>query len=199
MTGLARGLSAGLARWRAPRAVHDPGRSSRTCGYGWPNDGPGLARSQRPSPAWLLADGTTRYSAKSSPASAMRGQPLIVNTDSAALQTNAAHWTCLNPEIASHHGWLPHPTQPLCWQDTDGGLTAATVIWHRGTIDARQGSHETVGEGSAVVVTPAGLRALANGTVILRVHQIVRTAGGPTRSRQVSTGEPPPLDVNVSA
>ena len=40
VTGLARGLSAGLARWRAPRAVHDPGRSSRTCGYGWPNDGP---------------------------------------------------------------------------------------------------------------------------------------------------------------
>jgi len=26
VTGLARGLSAGLARWRAPRAVHDPGK-----------------------------------------------------------------------------------------------------------------------------------------------------------------------------
>ena len=26
VTGLGRGLSAGLARWRAPRAVHDPGR-----------------------------------------------------------------------------------------------------------------------------------------------------------------------------
>jgi len=25
-TGLSRGLSAGLARWRAPRAVHDPGK-----------------------------------------------------------------------------------------------------------------------------------------------------------------------------
>ena len=96
--------------------------------------------------------------------------------------------------------WLvPHPTQPLCWQDTVGGLTAATLIWRRGTIDERRGSHETVGEGSAVLVTPAGLRALANGTVILRVHRIVRTAGGPTRSRQVSTGELPPLEVNVSA
>jgi len=143
---------------------------------------------------WLLADGTTRNSPESSPASAMRGQPLIVNTDSAALQTNAAHWTCLNPEIASRYGWLPHPTQPLCWQDADGSLTAATVIWHLGTIDARRGSHETVGEGSAVIVTPAGLRALANGTNILRVHQIVRTVGGPTRSRHVSTGELPPLE-----
>ena len=26
MTGLGRGLSEGLARWRAPRAVHDPGK-----------------------------------------------------------------------------------------------------------------------------------------------------------------------------
>jgi hypothetical protein len=26
VTGLGRGLSAGLARWRAPRAVHDPGK-----------------------------------------------------------------------------------------------------------------------------------------------------------------------------
>jgi Transposase DDE domain group 1 len=26
VTGLSRGLSAGLARWRAPRAVHDPGK-----------------------------------------------------------------------------------------------------------------------------------------------------------------------------
>ena len=26
VTGLARGLSDGLARWRAPRAVHDPGK-----------------------------------------------------------------------------------------------------------------------------------------------------------------------------
>ena len=26
VTGLDRGLSAGLARWRAPRAVHDPGK-----------------------------------------------------------------------------------------------------------------------------------------------------------------------------
>jgi hypothetical protein len=26
VTGLARGLSQGLARWRAPRAVHDPGK-----------------------------------------------------------------------------------------------------------------------------------------------------------------------------
>lgn len=26
VTGLARDLSAGLARWRAPRAVHDPGK-----------------------------------------------------------------------------------------------------------------------------------------------------------------------------
>ena len=26
VTGLARGLSAGLERWRAPRAVHDPGK-----------------------------------------------------------------------------------------------------------------------------------------------------------------------------
>ena len=26
VTGLAQGLSAGLARWRAPRAVHDPGK-----------------------------------------------------------------------------------------------------------------------------------------------------------------------------
>jgi Transposase DDE domain group 1 len=26
VTGLTRGLSAGLARWRAPRAVHDPGK-----------------------------------------------------------------------------------------------------------------------------------------------------------------------------
>ncbi len=25
-TGLGRGLSEGLARWRAPRAVHDPGK-----------------------------------------------------------------------------------------------------------------------------------------------------------------------------
>jgi hypothetical protein len=32
ITGLGQGLSAGLARWRAPRAVHDPGRSSLT----WP-------------------------------------------------------------------------------------------------------------------------------------------------------------------
>jgi hypothetical protein len=26
VTGLGQGLSAGLARWRAPRAVHDPGK-----------------------------------------------------------------------------------------------------------------------------------------------------------------------------
>jgi hypothetical protein len=26
VTGLGRGLSSGLARWRAPRAVHDPGK-----------------------------------------------------------------------------------------------------------------------------------------------------------------------------
>ena len=26
VTGLGRGLSEGLARWRAPRAVHDPGK-----------------------------------------------------------------------------------------------------------------------------------------------------------------------------
>ena len=32
VTGLGEGLSAGLARWRAPRAVHDPGRSWRTWG-----------------------------------------------------------------------------------------------------------------------------------------------------------------------
>ena len=32
VTGLGRGLSEGLARWRAPRAVHDRARSWRT----WP-------------------------------------------------------------------------------------------------------------------------------------------------------------------
>ena len=33
VTGLARGLSGGLARWRAPRAVHDPGtiQPARQC------------------------------------------------------------------------------------------------------------------------------------------------------------------------
>ena len=30
VTGLGQGLSGGLARWRAPRAVHDPGRSLLT-------------------------------------------------------------------------------------------------------------------------------------------------------------------------
>jgi uncharacterized DUF497 family protein len=40
VTGLARGLSAGLARWRAPRAVHDPGKVIADLRYGWPNDGP---------------------------------------------------------------------------------------------------------------------------------------------------------------
>ena len=30
VTGLGHGLTAALARWRAPRAVHDPGRFSRT-------------------------------------------------------------------------------------------------------------------------------------------------------------------------
>jgi hypothetical protein len=32
VTGLGEGLSGGLARWRAPRAVHDPGKTART----WP-------------------------------------------------------------------------------------------------------------------------------------------------------------------
>ena len=30
VTGLGEALIAGLARWRAPRAVHDPGKSSLT-------------------------------------------------------------------------------------------------------------------------------------------------------------------------
>jgi hypothetical protein len=30
VTGLDSGLSGGLERWRAPRAAHDPGRSSAT-------------------------------------------------------------------------------------------------------------------------------------------------------------------------
>ncbi len=30
VTGLGQDLSGGLARWRAPRAVHDPGRSLLT-------------------------------------------------------------------------------------------------------------------------------------------------------------------------
>jgi AAA ATPase domain len=145
---------------------------------------------------WLLSDGAPKDSPGLSPHGTLTGQPLIVSTDSAALQTNAACWTCLDPRIASYHGWRPHPTQPLCWQDAEGNLTAATLIWHRAAEDARRGDHDTVGEGSAVLVTSAGLRALTSVAGILRTHQVVRTVrrtadNDAAPSRQIDTAELP--------
>lgn len=145
---------------------------------------------------WLLSDGAPKDSPGSSPLGTLTGQPLIVSTDSAALQTNAACWTCLNPRIASYYGWRPHPTQPLCWQDADGNLTAATLIWQRAAADARRGDHDTVGGGSAVLVTSAGLRALTSVAGILRTHRVIRTVRGDpdndaAPSRQIDTAELP--------
>jgi hypothetical protein len=113
-----------------------------------------------------------------------------------ALQTNAAFWTCLDPRIASYYNWRPHPTHPLCWQDANGNLTAATLIWHRAAADKRRGDHETVGEGSAVLVTTAGLSTLTNSTGILRTHRVIRTVrrdadDTSAPSQQIATAELP--------
>lgn len=146
---------------------------------------------------WLLSDGSPRSSPASVHRGDLRGQSLIVRTDSDALQTNAAWWTCLDPQIAYHYGWQPHPAQPLCWQDADGNLMAATLIWRRARGDVRRGDHDTVGEGSAVLVTNAGLRALTGSLGIVRTHRVVRTAHEAAdpdpagRSQQIATAELP--------
>ena len=146
---------------------------------------------------WLLSDGSLRSTPASVHPGDLRGQSLIVRTDSDALQTNAAWWTCLDPQIAHHYGWQPHPAQPLCWQDADGNLMAATLIWRRARGDIRRGDHDTVGEGSAVLVTNAGLRALTGSLGIVRTHRVVRTAHEAAdpdpagRSQQVATAELP--------
>lgn len=146
---------------------------------------------------WLLTDGSPRNAPASVHRDDLRGQSLIVRTDSDALQTNAAWWTCLDPQIAYHHGWQPHPAQPLCWQDAAGNLMAATLIWRRARADVRRGDHDTVGEGSTVLVTDAGLRALTGSMGILRTHRVVRTAHEAAdqdpagRSQQVVTAELP--------
>lgn len=55
VTGLGRGLPAGLARWRAPRAVHDPGKIvadlAAAYGSGSPDAGSGPTTSRPPSAA----------------------------------------------------------------------------------------------------------------------------------------------------
>jgi hypothetical protein len=146
---------------------------------------------------WLLSDGSPRSSPASVHRGDLRSQSLIVRTDSDALQTNAAWWTCLDPQIAYHYGWQPHPAQPLCWQDADGNLMAATLIWRRARGDVRRGDHDTVGEGSAVLVTNAGLRALTGSLGIVRTHRVVRTAHEAAdpdpagRSQQIATAELP--------
>jgi hypothetical protein len=146
---------------------------------------------------WLLSDGSPRSTPAAVHRDDLRRQSLIVRTDSDALQTNAAWWTCLDPQIAYHHGWQPHPAQPLCWQDADGNLMAATLIWRRARGDIRRGDHDTVGEGSAVLVTNAGLHALTGSMGIVRTHKVVRTAHEAAdpdpagRSQQVATAELP--------
>jgi hypothetical protein len=146
---------------------------------------------------WLLSDGSPRGASASIHSGDLRGQSLIVRTDSDALQTNAAWWACLDPQIAYHHGWHPHSAQPLCWQDADGNVMAATLTWRRARGDIRRGDHDTVGEGSAVLVTNAGLRALTGSMEISRTHMVVRTAHEAAdpdpagRSQQVATAELP--------
>ncbi|GID29950.1 hypothetical protein Abr02nite_49330 [Paractinoplanes brasiliensis] len=125
---------------------------------------------------WRLADGADAHSTAGSPTSmvSLVGDPLLVWTTSTILHNNAATWVCLNPGIALANGWRPHPQQPLCWQDSDGAITAATVLWRRSTLNTSYGHEGTIGEGSAVILTAKGKTALEGFAPLVRVHELVR-------------------------
>ena len=59
VTGLDRGLREALGRWRAPRAVHDPGRRGPRPGSG-PGPWPGMPRRARTA-AWSPSTWTRRW------------------------------------------------------------------------------------------------------------------------------------------
>ncbi|MFF5085042.1 AAA family ATPase [Actinoplanes sp. NPDC000266] len=127
---------------------------------------------------WRLEDGTFNPAVHAQPTrlSDLAELPLVVWTTSAALHNNATTWVCLSPVVAIAHGWKPHPKQPLCWQDSSGNITAATVLWRRSTLNTKNGSDKTVGEGSAVILTNDGKNSLERTAPLKRVHQLTRYA-----------------------
>jgi len=98
-------------------------------------------------------------------------------------------WPYSSPSQKRNSGTVKEQAkQRLCWQNADGEITAAPILWRRSSIETRHGYYETAGQGSAVILTKTGLRALTATAPILLTHQITRSFSGGEDSDQPENG-----------
>ncbi len=85
---------------------------------------------------------------------------LIVCNNEQQLLGSTYSWVAFNAKIAGQMQWMPSPSEPFRWDDSNGEMMVKSIFWRNGWIGLKPPHLVSLGEGWIVVASDAGLRAV---------------------------------------